>query len=237
MDKAYAAEMAEWQAKRMKALKDPKGYLSLVGLCWLQIGENSFGSAATHDCQFPAGLPETIGRYDIADQGISVSIEPDVEVYYQNQPVQHMQILTDADPGGPTILESGTFNWFVIKRGDALGIRVRNSKSELLQSFEPVERFTIKQDWRVQGQFHAYAEPRNVSIPSVLGTDSIMISLGTVSINVQNDQRELVALKTGDVDRLFFVIGDGLSGDETYGGGRFLTSEPIQPDGSVVLDF
>jgi len=40
---------------------------------------------------------------------------------------------------------------------------------------------------------------------------------------------------TGD-GRLFFVFGDRTNGRETYGGGRFLYSDPPR-DGRVVLDF
>jgi uncharacterized protein (DUF1684 family) len=36
---------------------------------------------------------------------------------------------------------------------------------------------------------------------------------------------------------LFLVFGDATNGRDTYGGGRFLSTGPVSPDGEVVLDF
>jgi uncharacterized protein (DUF1684 family) len=36
---------------------------------------------------------------------------------------------------------------------------------------------------------------------------------------------------------VWLVFGDTTNGSETYGGGRFLYSEPVADDGSVELDF
>jgi len=234
---AYAIEMKEWEANRLKALKNPDGYLSLVGLCWLQTCENSFGSASTNRSQFPAGLPEAIGRYDVSEDGITVTIESGVPVMHNGQPVNHMPILADSEPNGPTILSLDTYSWFVIKRGDALGIRIRNSESPLLQAFDGVDRFENDLTWRIHGHFSRYDSPKMVPIPTILGTDTQMTSPGTIKIEVNGEERELIALKAGDDDRMFMIIADGLSGEETYGGGRFLVTEPIQEDGTIILDF
>jgi hypothetical protein len=36
---------------------------------------------------------------------------------------------------------------------------------------------------------------------------------------------------------VWLVFGDETSGHETYGGGRFLVTGEVQPDGSVEVDF
>ena len=72
----YFEEMAAWEEKRLADLTKPDGYLSLIGLCWLQHGENSFGSDAGNRCQFPAGMPANIGRYTVSETGITVEIDP-----------------------------------------------------------------------------------------------------------------------------------------------------------------
>ena len=155
----------------------------------------------------------------------------------QVTPVGLLRGAPDRDAGGPTILEIGTVNWFVIKRGDALGIRVRNSKSDLIQTFAGVDRFEYDEQWRIPADFIPHAEPKTVPIPTILGTDSNMISPGSISINVAGEQRELIALKSGDPKRLFLIVADGLSGSVTYGGGRFLMTEPVDDSGTVVVDF
>ena len=233
----YAEVMAEWEKQRLADLKNPTGYLSLVGLHWLQLGENSFGSASTNRCQFPAGLPHEIGRFIVAEDGISIEINSDVTVFQNGEQVGQMAVLSDRDKGGPTIFEIGTVNWFVIKRGDALGIRVRDSNSELIQTFVGVDRYPAEEKWRIQGAFKPYDQPRIVPVPTILGTDEDYISPGTIDIEVDGEKRSLVALKAADPKRFFLVVADGLSGSETYGGGRFLTTEQVDDAGNIVLDF
>ena len=236
-NKTYLEEMAAWEEKRLADLTKPDGYLSLIGLCWLQQGDNSFGSAVGNSCQFPSGLPANIGRYTVSGDGIAVAIEADVPVTHKGEPVTSMTILTDRDTGGPTILELGTVSWFVIQRGEALGIRIRDSQSKLVTDFPGVERFELNENLRVAAIFNKYDQPKTVPVPTILGTDADMISPGTIDISVNGETRELVALKAGDPDRLFLIVADGLAGQETYGGGRFLTTEPVQSDGTVIIDF
>lgn len=236
-NESYTAEMAQWEEERLQALNDPNGYLSLVGLCWLQPGENTFGSAVGNACQFPVGLPDKIGTYTVSKSGITVSINPGVTVLHNGEVVTEMSVLTDRDEGGSTILEIGTFSWFVIKRGEALAIRIRNSESELLQNFPGVDRYENDNQWRIRAEFTPHAEPITVPIPTILGTDADMVSPGTISINVAGEKRELTALKEADPKRFFLIVADGLAGSETYGGGRFLTTEPVDEAGNVVVDF
>ena len=233
----YLEEMAAWEEKRLADLQKPDGYLSLVGLCWLQYGENSFGSDASNNCQFPAGMPANIGRYIVSESGITVEIEADVPVTHKGEVVASMPILADRDKGGPTILELGTVSWFVIQRGDAFAIRIRDSQSELITDFPGVDRFQLNEDFQIPAIFKKYGQPRTVPVPTILGTDADMISPGTIEITVGGESRELVALKSGEADRLFLIVADGLAGKETYGGGRFLTTEPVDADGNVVVDF
>ena len=47
----------------------------------------------------------------------------------------------------------------------------------------------------------------------------------------------LQALPGGDAGELWLVFGDATNGSETYGGGRYLYTDPPDPDGAVVVDF
>src|SRR5437016_3889746 len=53
----YAAELDQWRADRVKELKAPEGWLSLVGLEWLREGANTVGSAPGNSLHLPAGAP------------------------------------------------------------------------------------------------------------------------------------------------------------------------------------
>lgn len=232
-------EFATWREQRLAELQAPDGFLSLVGLCWLQSGPNRFGAAPDNPCLFPAGLPGHIGTYTVADDGkITVVIQDGVTVTHNGEPVTTMPIATDRDAGGATILELGPISWFVIKRGDALGIRIRDSQSDTLQRFSDVERFPYGPAWRLTGRFMAHDTPQKVPVPTILGTDSEMISPGKIELTIAGERRSITALMGKTADSFFLIIADDTSGHSTYGGGRFLNTEPLAEDGTtVVVDF
>ena len=62
----HSAEIQAWQVKRVEGLKAPTGWLSVIGLDWLEPGENDFGA----DEELPialssvAGLPSRGGTFN-----------------------------------------------------------------------------------------------------------------------------------------------------------------------------
>ena len=62
-------------------------------------------------------------------------------------------------------------------------------------------------------------------------------SPGTVRFELDGQSFSLDALEGGDEGELFLVFGDKTNGPETYGGGRFLYTDPPREDGTVVVDF
>ena len=237
MKQDYSAEMALWQEERLAFLRNPNGYLSLVGLCWLHEGVNQIGSNSSTDCIFPDGLPAHIGTIVVAGDTFHLALADGVEATVAGEPIRAIQLFADMDAAGPTIVQQGTVSWFVIKRGDALGIRIRDTHSKTLQRFEGVARYAIDQDWRVSAEFIPYETPRTVPIPTILGTPADMISPGNVRLTVKGHTHEITALKSGSSKRLFLIVADATSGKESYGGGRFLTTEEIDADNRVIVDF
>ena len=59
---------------------------------------------------------------------------------------------------------------------------------------------------------------------------------GVVELDIGGRAHRLAALES-EAGRLWLVFGDETNGTETYGGGRFLVTGPVQPDGSVEVDF
>ena len=233
----YFKSINRWQSQRVATLTSPDGFLTLVGLPWLKEGQNNMGSASNNDALFPEYLPPKIGMIEVGAEGIYLTIEPGVSAMIADTAVTHTQLLTDADPSGPTIIHMGSVSWFVIKRGDALGIRIRDSQSKRRLEFKEVGRFPLNEAWVVEGTFQPYEEPRLVPIPTILGTQEEMVSPGTVALTIHGKEIKLVALKSQNPEQLFLIIADETSGKETYGGGRFLMSEPVDENGRVIVDF
>ena len=48
----YIKEVQEWDRKRVESLKKDNGWLNLVGLYWLEEGENTFGSDKSNNIIF-----------------------------------------------------------------------------------------------------------------------------------------------------------------------------------------
>ena len=56
-DSIWQRELQAWRAQRAKNLQAPEGWLSLIGLHWLQEGDNRFGSAEENLFHIPAKVP------------------------------------------------------------------------------------------------------------------------------------------------------------------------------------
>ena len=233
----YLNNIETWHQQRLDTLTQPDGFLTLVGLPWLKQGENKIGSLSSNDAVFPKGLPEVIGTIDVGEEKIVLTVEIGVEVKVENTAVSKTQLFTDADPNGPTIVQMGSVNWFVIKRGDALGIRIRDNQSPRRLEFQGIERFPVDPVWQVEGHFEPWSAPKTVPIPTILGTPEDMISPGVIHLTFPEKPVTLTALKSRVPNQFFLVIADETSGKESYGGGRFLMSEALGENGRVIVDF
>ena len=61
----HLSEVKEWHSNRLMELKKPDGWLSVIGLHWLEPGENTFGSDPSNAVIFPdlPGIPGRIGSF------------------------------------------------------------------------------------------------------------------------------------------------------------------------------
>lgn len=233
---AYVQEIERWREKRHQNLLADDGWLNLVGLEWLEEGENSFGAGSENRVRFPEGkAPEAMGWFVVAGDRVSVRVLPGVDVRHQGQPVTSLDLRTDAE-GDPTLLEYGTLRFFVIRRGDRFAVRIRDLESPTQQSFSGLESFPVDPKWRVEARFEPYDPPKPIPVPNILGTVEEESSPGAVVWAMEGKIHRLDALSADD-DRLFLIFADETTGRETYGGGRYLYADPPSPDGRIVLDF
>jgi uncharacterized protein len=235
-DDAYRQEMERWKETREAGLRREDGWLTLVGLFWLDEGENRFGSGAENRVIFPAGTaPAVAGTFVRHGKDVTVKAAPGVPLTHGGQAVDTMLLKSDAD-GSPTVLELGSLRFFVIQRGDRVGVRVKDAKSPALAAFHGIDRFPLRPDWRVEARFERYDPPKQIPIPNVLGQVADSPSPGAVVFEKDGKTYRLDALPGGDDGSLFLIFGDPTNGHETYGAGRFLEAEAPK-DGRVQVDF
>jgi uncharacterized protein (DUF1684 family) len=238
-DAAHVADVEAWKAQRDERLKSPEGWLSLVGLEWLDEGVNRLGSAADADVRFPARLPANIGT--VTRKGDSFTLEPAPGVALlagePAQPVTGTMALTSDAAGEPTMLRLDGVTFYVIERGDRAAFRIKDAQSPVLTGFEGMDYYPLAADWRVVARFEPSPPGTTMPVPNILGSIDDSPSQGTVVFSRDGQEVRLRAIDEGD-GRLFLVFGDTTNGKATYGGGRFVYADPpAEGQDTVVVDF
>ncbi len=235
---SYEQELEQWKAKRLANLKSEDGWLSLIGLFWLKEGENRFGSDPTGEIVLPDGkAPQHAGTLRLANGKVTLEANPDAKITSKGQPVTTLELKSDDDEGGPTALEMGTLSFHVVKRGERLGLRVKDRENPARAEFKGTDYYPADKKWVVNARFEPYQPPKQVPILNVLGMETEETSPGTLAFEVDGRPYKLEALKEKGEEQFFIIFADQTSGKETYGAGRYMYADPPGADGVVRLDF
>ena len=235
-DPNYIKEINEWDTKRVTRLKADDGWLNLVGRFWLKQGESTFGSASDNDIIVESSkLPEHIGSFVFEDTIVTFKAKDGVDVLHNGNPVKEI-VLVDDQKKDITVLQIGSIKFNLIIRDTLYGIRFRDLNSELVKNFKGIERFPIDESWKINAKFEAYNPAKEIEVPNVLGQISKEKSPGAVVFERDGNTHRIDAVDEGG-DRLFLIIADQTSGDETYGGGRFMYVNKPDSTGTILLDF
>jgi uncharacterized protein (DUF1684 family) len=231
----YVKGVEEWHKARVARLTAETGWLAVCGLPWLKEGSNRAGSADDSEARFPAGAPARIGIFERKGKEVRFTAAPDASVTVDGKPAGQLTLKTDAD-NEPTMLKTGTFTFFVIQRGEKVGIRIRDSEAKARKEFQGIERWPVDAKYRVEARWEPFDEPQHVAVPTILGTIEQMESPGAAVFEVEGRMLRLRPVLEPPAKELFFIFADGTSGKESYGAGRFLYAEPAE-NGKVVVDF
>jgi hypothetical protein len=235
--RAYLAAVRQWRQEREAGLRQPDGWFSLAGLYWLRPGANSFGAAAGSRLRFPAGrAPAHAGDFLFEDGRVTVRVRPGVSVTAAGRPVRTLALHADTDSTGPTVLALGSLRFHVIRRGEHVGVRLKDLESPSRQAFRGVPCYPVDPAWRIAARFERYDPPRHLPITNVLGDVSPSTCPGAAVFTRGGRTWRLDAIRELGDDQLFFIFGDRTNGRGTYGAGRFLYT-PLPRDGKVDLDF
>ncbi len=217
----YKESIRAWQQERDARLRSPTGWLSLVGLFWVNTGDNTIGSADSNNFVLPKGsTPARVGILRL-EKGKITFIRPDGS-----------EVLLSYDEDKPTVIHSGTVTFFVIKRGDRLAVRATDSASPVLKNFQGMKYFPIDPELHFQARF--IPDNRAIPILNVLGETDQEESPGIVEFTYHGQQYRLRPIYEGKT--LFFLFKDPTNKTETYQAGRMLNT-PLPENGKVDLDF
>lgn len=235
-DPNYVKEINEWDAKRVNRLKADDGWLNLAGRFWLKQGTSTFGSAKDNDLIVEsADFPQHAGTFLFTDSIVTFNANKGVEVLLNERPVKEIKLIDDQKKD-ITVLQIGPIKFNLIIRDTLYGIRFRDLNSDLVKNFKGVERFPIDESWKITAKFEAYNPAKEIDVPNVLGQISKEKSPGAVVFERDGKTHRIDAVDEGG-DRFFLIIADQTSGEETYGGGRFMYVNKPDSTGTILLDF
>jgi hypothetical protein len=236
---------AAWRAEHTAELLKPDGWLSLVGLEWLQPGDTSLGSAADNKIRLTSA-PAHFAVLHL--EGENVTLNPPKEGFPQNFLVaggpakaQTLRAEPNNDKVAPR-LTIGTLNMYVIRREARFALRIKDSKSPSIVGFHGLKWYPPDDAYRVTAKWIPYSPFKTITLATLVGTNYNQPVPGATEFTLNGRTFRLEpVLEDPAVAKLFFILRDTTSKTTTYGACRFLytgfPSNGLDKPGELVLDF
>jgi hydrogenase maturation protease len=130
-----------WHAQRIEALVAADGWLTLIGLFWLDDDSYRIGAGATCDIVLPTG-PELLGSLRVS--GMQTMWYPD-----GGEPVE---LASDA-VGSASIIRCEHASFFIIERDARLALRLRDKHALARLNFSGIDCFDYNPDFRIEARW------------------------------------------------------------------------------------
>jgi hypothetical protein len=235
VDPAHEKSVLEYRQRLETSLKSDTGWLTVAGLHWLKPGETSFGTAATNKFVLPDGkAPAQTGVFNFDGKDVRVRAAAGVPLLVNGKAPTDAPLANDAKKAD--LVSIGDLTMFVIERGGKVGIRLRDKSSKYRTSFTKRDWYPVKAEYKVNGKFLPYAQPKQLRVPTVIeGVVEEHESPGEIEFALNGKNHRSQVLKAGE-NQLWLILRDQSSGKGTYPAGRFLYGD-LHKDGTVTFDF
>jgi uncharacterized protein len=229
--KSIAADQSSWEnglnsfrADRAAKLQAPEGWLSLIGLGWLKEGDNSFGSDADNRIQVNGRAPAHVGVVRLEKNTLNLVPPPGgfpSGLMVDGQPAREGPLSADEDK--PSKLTIGTITMIIINRDGQFALRIKDLDAPTRTAFHGLKWYPPNAEYRVKARWIPYNPPKQLDIPTILGTTTHLPTPGAVEFTIDGQTLRLEpVLETPQSKELFFIMRDTTSKSTTYGAGRFL---------------
>jgi len=232
----YTREIEKWRQEREANLKKETGWLTVAGLSWLKDGTNTVGAGEKFDVRLTENFKQgKFGEIEFKNGKAVLKVANGIEAQADGKNISAPVDLVSDEKGKPTEIRTGTQTFFLIKREERFGIRLKDSNSEARRNFKGLHWFPVDESYKVAARLEAFPEPKEVMVPNVLGGKFKMKSPGILKFSLKGKEYKLQPVDEGD-GTLFMIFRDKSSESETYKSGRFLYADkPV--NGEAVLDF
>jgi Uncharacterized conserved protein len=242
-----AKDQLAWRTQHAADLQKADGWLSLIGLEWLQPGQTSIGSAADNKIRLPKSAPAHVAIFKLENGEVKLRRPKDDDfpsgLMVDGAPAKEQALPAgqDKDKSNPRIT-IGTLHFYVIKRADKFAVRIKDAKSPTLLGFHDLKWFEPNLAYRVTAKWTPYVPAKSVSLATLIGTNYSQPVPGFAEFTLRGKTFRLEpVLEDPKSTKLFFILRDTTSKDTTYPACRFLyTPLPehgLDRPGELVLDF
>lgn len=207
----------EWLAGRERDQRAPYGWLSLVGLHWLDPRPTRF-----------AALP---GEWSAESGVIRVKASVSDGLCHDGKPLDGVrEIKGDA---AEFVTYGGIHVETLIRDGRA-GIRLRDPEGPALRAYDGPSVFDHAPEWVVEAEFTPRHPAKRLEVDTAQhGIHEVLFEVGEVRFTVAGREQRLIATAGGDTIVLVF---HDRTNDDTTAPWRQLDA-PLPVDGRVTLDF
>ena len=235
-DQNYVKEIEEWRRVRLDSLKGKTGYLNLTGLYWLAEGKNSFGADSANIIIFPKQAMAEMGVFNKIGDSVYMTVNPQVSVIVNGLEVQDSILLYGGD-SVQLLAKSNALGLYIIKRGEQLGVRLRDYEHPLLEELTGIEGFPILEKYRVKATWEEYNPPKPLLVPNQVGMMIDLMCYGAFHFELDGEKFVLEPAGESYHGEYLLMIYDQTSGHETYGSGRYVYVPVPDENGISYIDF
>jgi uncharacterized protein (DUF1684 family) len=238
-DQGFVKDEMKWREERDKQMRSSTSWLTIAGLFWLEKGENSFGTDSSNKIKLPEGsAPPVAGTFVLKDDTVKVVAHEGVALKVEGKIIKEKVLRGDeVYPEEPDVVELGDLRMWVIRRGERSAIRLRDLHAVAYKNYKGLDFFPPSEKFKIEAVFVPLPTPKTVTVATVIGTEEEMKSPGYVKFMIDGKEFRLDAFaENAQSKQLFFIFKDETNGKETYGAGRFMTSNVLE-DGKVDLNF
>ncbi|MFO7934515.1 MAG: DUF1684 domain-containing protein [Bacteroidales bacterium] len=216
-------------------LKGKSGWLNLAGLFWLEEGENTFGSDSTNDLVFPEKACDFCGTLTLREGQITLETTEDAGIHVDGEPVGNME-LRDDQSRNTTVLRQDDLEWYIIRRGDKYGVRLRDYAHPRIDQLDHIPAYPIQTEYVVEARLVPFDKPKTMQVATpVEGYIEEYSCPGELHFTLRGEPLKLLPFTSGR--NYFLVFADETTGRETYGSGRFMYASRSFFTGRIILDF
>src|SRR5205085_1272377 len=138
------------------------------------------GSNPNFEVQLPKTAPNKVGTLTLKAGKVRFRPEKGVAVTKNGAPAAETDLGPDIDASYDR-LAVGRVTFFIIKREDKLGVRIKDNDSAARRDFTGLKWYPVDPSWRVQAKFVPWDKPRMVTFDTEVGLKEQDESPGYVS--------------------------------------------------------